>query len=238
MRINANKFLVSHLLLPFIVLVIISIVITLGDVDRILADYFYVIQGNDWAWKSSWLAETVFHKGGRALSLFLALISLTLLIAAYLHRSLAVHKKPLLYLFLATIGSSLLVSFFKAALAVSCPWEFDRYGGNLVYSTVIEQLFVRNGDGCFPAGQASAGYAWISCYFFGLYYQSKWRFAGLAIPIISGIILGVAQQIRGAHFISHDVWTLAICWFYSFALFLLFFKSSSEKIVIPGLICR
>lgn len=237
MNVDVNKLLLSHFLLPFLLLVALSTAITAGDVDRIIADYFYAIQGNDWAWKDSWMVEVFFHKGGRAFSLFLALISLAFLIASYFHRSLAAHKKPLLYLFLATAGSSLLISFFKSALAVSCPWEFDRYGGSLAYSTVIDQLFLRNGEGCFPAGHASAGYAWISCYFFGLHYQSRWRLAGLAIPLIAGIVLGLVQQIRGAHFISHDVWTLAICWFYSFALFLLFFKSPPEKPAIPELIC-
>ena len=238
MTLNLNKLLISHFLLPFFALVMISITIVAGDIDRIIADYFYVIQGNSWAWKDSFIAEMVFHKGGRNLSLLLALTTLILLLTSCFHKSLAAHKKPLLYLFLAAAGGSLLISFLKHALAVSCPWEFDRYGGDLVYSTVIEQLFLRNGEGCFPAGQASAGYAWICCYFFGLHYQSKWRWAGLTIPLLAGIILGVAQQIRGAHFISHDLWTLAICWFYSLGLFLLFFRSPPEKLISPELICQ
>lgn len=234
----SHKFLISHFLLPLFALAMVSIVIVTGDVDRMFADYFYALQGNSWAWKNSFTAEVIFHKGGRNLSLLLALISLTLLITACFHKPFAVHKKPLLYLFLAAAGGSLLISLLKHSLAVSCPWEFDRYGGDLVYSTVIEQLFLRNGEGCFPAGQASAGYAWICCYFFGLHYQSKWRWAGLAIPLVVGIVLGFAQQIRGAHFISHDVWTLATCWFYSLGLFLLFFKSPSEAPIIPELICQ
>ena len=238
MNLTSNNFLILHFLLPFFALIMISIAIVTGDVDRIFADYFYAMQGHSWAWKDSFIAEVIFHKGGRNLSLLFALISLTLLITACFHTSLTVHKKPLLYLFLAAAGGSLLISFLKHSLAVSCPWEFDRYGGNLVYRTVVEQLFQRNGEGCFPAGQASAGYAWICCYFFGLHYQSKWRWAGLAMPLLAGIVLGFAQQIRGAHFISHDLWTLAVCWFYSLGLFLLFFKSPPEELIIPELICQ
>ena len=238
MTLNFTKFLITHFLLPFLALAMISITIALGDIDRIIADHWYAIQGNSWAWKDSFTAEAFFHKGGRNLSLLLALISLTLFVSSCFHNSLAAHKKPLLYLFLAAAGGSLLISFLKHSLAVSCPWEFDRYGGDLVYNTVIEQLFLRNGDGCFPAGQASAGYTWICCYFFGLHYQSKWRWAGLVIPLLAGIVLGFVQQIRGAHFISHDLWTLAICWFYSLGLFLLFFKSPPEKVIIPELICQ
>jgi membrane-associated PAP2 superfamily phosphatase len=93
----------------------------------------------------------------------------------------------------------------------------------------VEQLLIRNGAGCFPAGHASAGYAWISSYFFGLYYQSRWRWVGLGASMIAGAVFGFVQQIRGAHFISHDIWTLAICWFFSLALFLFFFKEKSKN---------
>lgn len=238
MAIISNRFLVTHFLYPLLALMVISVGITSGDVDRNLADYFYYIQGSEWIWKNSWSAETFFHTGGRAASLLLALAVLVLSIAAQLNQLLRPHKKPLLYLLLATVGGSLLVSLFKSLLAVSCPWEFERYGGHLLYVGVVEQLFLRNGEGCFPAGHASAGYAWISCYFFGLHYQSKWRWLGLVIPLIAGIVLGLVQQLRGAHFISHDLWSLAVCWFFSFGLFHMFFKSPIEKLVAPELICQ
>jgi membrane-associated PAP2 superfamily phosphatase len=238
MTVNFKQLLFTHWLLPLVVLAVVSIVIVEGDIDRKLTDYIFAIQGGSWAWKDAWITEVFFHKSGRALSLLLALIVLLLVIASHLTRLSAAHKKPLLYLFLATSGSSLLISFLKSLLAVSCPWEFERYGGHLIDSGLVEQLFLRNGSGCFPAGHASAGYAWVSCYFFGLYYQSKWRRAGLIIPLLVGVVLGLVQQIRGAHFISHDVWSLALCWFFSLGLFCIFFKSHSEKFVAPELLCQ
>lgn len=238
MMINPNKFLIAHFLTPMVALIVASSAITAADFDRTLADYFYLLEGHSWAWKDTWITEVFFHKGARALSLILALTVLTVAITACFSRRLAVHKKPFFYLFFAVSGGSFLISFFKSSLAVSCPWEFERYGGNLIYSNVVEQLFLHNGSGCFPAGHASAGYAWVSCYFFGLYYQSKWHRWGLTIPLLVGLVLGLVQQIRGAHFISHDVWSLALCWFYSLALFLAFFKSSNEKSAAPELICQ
>lgn len=236
--INPNKFVVAHFLTPVIALSVVSIVITVADLDRTVADYFYLLQGHSWAWKDTWTTEVFFHKGARTLSLILALTVLMVAIAACFNHQLALHKKPLFYLFFAVSGSSFLISFFKSSLAVSCPWEFERYGGNLVYSNVVDQLFLGNGAGCFPAGHASAGYAWVSCYFVGLYYQSKWRKAGLVVPLLAGVLLGLVQQIRGAHFISHDVWSLAFCWFFSLGLFCMFFKSPSEELVKPELLCQ
>ncbi len=191
-----------------------------------LADYVYSLQGHNWAWKSAWLLENVIHKGGRALSLLMALLLLVVALASFAVSVLSPFKKTLIFLFIATAIGSILVSLLKSSLAVSCPWEFQRYGGDLVYASVIEQLFLRNGDGCFPAGHASAGYAWVSGYFVGLFYQARWRWWVLFSAIAVGTVFGFAQQLRGAHFISHDLWTLAVCWFVSLCTYVLFFKKS------------
>lgn len=228
MKANTGRFVRAHLFFPLLALLVTSAVISIGSIDRSLADYFYSLQGNSWAWKDTWIAEEFLHKGARAVSVVVALVLLLLVFVSRFHSSLAPHKKSLLYFFVATAGGSLLVSLFKSTLAVSCPWEFDRYGGDLFYSGVVEQLFLRNGEGCFPAGHASAGYAWISAYFFGVYYQSKWRWLGLILPLMAGIVLGLVQQVRGAHFISHDLWSLAVCWILSFGLYVVFFEVPAE----------
>jgi len=229
MSLNIEKNLFTHILYPLIALILASLLISTYNIDQVVADYFYQLQGGTWAWKNSWLAEQFFHKGGRNLSIALALVCIAFLAATYFYKAYEQYRKPLLFLVLAVAGSSASISIFKATFAVSCPWEFARYGGNLHYHTVIEQLFLRNGSGCFPAGQASAGYSWIALYFVGLYYQASWRWLGLAAAIITGVVLGTAQQIRGAHFISHDIWTLAICWFFSLSLYYFMFKKQAFR---------
>lgn len=234
---NSPKFLYNHAIYPLAVLLVLSAAISFFDIDKVLADYFYGLQGHAWAWKDTWLAEEFFHKGGRAGSLLLAVITFALTVTAYCSKRLIRHRRPLLYLFFAATGGSLLVSLLKSSLAVSCPWEFARYGGHLAYNSVFEQLILRNGEGCFPAAHASAGYAWVAVYFFGLGYSSSVRWAGLAMALAAGAVLGFAQQFRGAHFISHDLWTLAVCWFYSLALYLLMFKKYPE-LKGSSLLCR
>lgn len=242
---NRQKFLYTHVIYPLVGLFVLSVAINFFDIDKAVADYFYGLQGNRWAWKDTWLAEEFFHKGGRVGSLLLAITIFVFMVAAYCRISLIRYRRPLLYLFSAVTGSSLLVSLFKSSLAVSCPWEFERYGGNLSYSPVFEQLMLRNGAGCFPAAQASAGYAWVALYFFGLSYPSPYtsryvyrvRWVGLVMALTFGVVLGLAQQVRGAHFMSHDLWTLAVCWFYSLTLYLLMFKKHPE-FTGSGLLCR
>lgn len=227
MSLNIEKNFFAYFLYPLTALILLSIFISTYNIDQIVADYFYALQGGSWAWKNSWLAEHFFHRGGRNLSIGLELVCVILLIITYCNKTYAQHRKSLLFLVIAVAGSSLIISLFKASLAVSCPWEFSRYGGNLHYHTVIEQIFLRNGSGCFPAGQASAGYAWIALYFFGCRYKSSLRWLGLALAITTGIILGGAQQIRGAHFISHDLWTMGLCWFFALSVYCFMFKEKT-----------
>jgi membrane-associated PAP2 superfamily phosphatase len=34
----------------------------------------------------------------------------------------------------------------------------------------------------------------------------------LAAALAAGMVLGLAQQWRGAHFMSHTLWSAAVCW--------------------------
>lgn len=74
-------------------------------------------------------------------------------------------------------------------------------------------------SGCFPAGHASAGYAWLALYFFAREVQPKLRYWALGAGVCLGLVFGIAQQIRGAHFVSDDLWTAAVCWLVGVGLF-------------------
>jgi len=78
---------------------------------------------------------------------------------------------------------------------------------------VWQQLWLRTGEGCFPAAHASAGYAWVCAYFAARSLGVSWAKWLLVGALALGFLFGFGQQLRGAHFISHDLWTLAICWF-------------------------
>ncbi len=227
MSLERATFLKYHYQYPVYSLVILSALIIVFNLDKAIADHFYELQGDTWLWKDAWLTENLLHKGGRTLSISLAIFVLGALIASWCYSPWERLRKPLGYLVLALLGGSLLVSTLKASLAISCPWEFAIYGGHLPYTNVVQQLIQRDGEGCFPAGHASAGYSWVALYFFGLYFQSPLRWLGLAGALLAGLVFGIAQQIRGAHFISHDLWTLAICWFFSLTLYLAFFEQKS-----------
>jgi len=222
----------NHLQIPFALFVILALSIELGGVDMWLADKFYAWEGGTWALKNAWLTSAIIHNAGKHLSLLIALFILLAFISTYFSQRFRQYRRELLYLLLAAGGGSLLISILKDITHVSCAWDFSRYGGDREYATVFIQMLQRKGHNCFPAGHASGGYAWLAFYFLGIHLNSKWRWAGLALACTVGLIFGISQQLRGAHFISHDLWTLGICWFFSLFVFKLMLvdKKHSSKI--------
>lgn len=62
----------------------------------------------------------------------------------------------------------------------------------------------------------------MALYFFLLATRPRWRWVGLAVGVSLGVLFGATQQLRGAHFLSHDLWTAVICWACALGGYLLF----------------
>ena len=136
------------------------------------------------------------------------------------------------YLVVAVAGSTLLVALLKDVTHVNCPWSVDRYGGEVPYlSTWREVLHHGRSGRCFPSGHAGSGYALVAWYFFCRRFAPRWRWVALGVAIGLGVAFGVAQQLRGAHYLSHDVWALAICWFVAVAATPLLKRGSCGELV-------
>jgi membrane-associated PAP2 superfamily phosphatase len=118
-----------------------------------------------------------------------------------------------LQLALTTVLSLLVVSMLKYASMTSCPWDLAEFGGVAQYASHWALGVIDGGGGkCFPAGHASAGFAFIGGYFALRHRQPRAARLWLAGALVAGLVLGWAQQIRGAHFLSHTLWTGWICW--------------------------
>jgi membrane-associated PAP2 superfamily phosphatase len=122
-------------------------------------------------------------------------------------------------------------AFGKAAINRHCPWDYDRYGGPVPYSGLFEPAPPGCARGnCFPAGHASGGFSLMSSYFI-FYGRSRGRaIAGLLAGLALGSLFGFGQVARGAHFVSHNIWTAAVCWFSALALYQWVFRG---RLLVP-----
>ena len=216
----------NHLIVPLIVFFLLAGLFEQSQIDLIIADWLYQSEGGHWALRHNFLFSNILHQDAAQLVKTLALLVFGL--AAVSHRVawLKPYRQALWYLALAMPVSALLVSVGKSLTHVDCPWDLLRYGGEQSYLKLFELRIESQSSGrCFPAGHASGGYTLMALYFFFLQIKPGWRFYGLGIGLACGLLFGVTQQLRGAHFLSHDLWTLAICWFNSLVWYQIMLKN-------------
>lgn len=109
--------------------------------------------------------------------------------------------------------SLVLISTLKHFSHTSCPWDLAEFGSTGRYVSHWAWGEADGGPGrCFPAGHASAGFAFLGGYFALRDVSPRRALQCLAIVLSAGLILGLAQQLRGAHFMSHTLWTGWLCW--------------------------
>lgn len=209
--------LLTHLWVPLGLVLLLSALLMVGGVDQRLADVLYRAQGGQWLLKDHWLTEGVIHRGGKWLSVLAALGVMAAAATCWFTRH--AWRWPLTLLAGSVALSTALVAQLKHFTGMDCPWDLGRYGGQLPYYGLFEPRHGVAASGCFPAGHASAGYAWVALYFFALATAPRLRVPALLIGLVAGAVFGIAQQLRGAHFLSHDLWTLAICWTVSLLVF-------------------
>lgn len=125
-------------------------------------------------------------------------------------RSLATSER--VQLALTVLVSVLVVSLVKTSSRTSCPWDLQAFGGTATHVSHWAWGVVDGGPGrCFPAGHASAAFAYVGGWFALRRHAPRAAGHWLAIALVLGFVLGLAQQWRGAHYMSHTLWSAWFC---------------------------
>lgn len=188
------------------------------DLDLWIAHQFYDSVNQQWPLRSMFITKTLLHDDAQIVIKLLGIVSISLVVISRMSERLRTFRKPLTYLFLATFTGPLIVTILKSTTHMQTPWRIAEFGGDMPYIRLFDSVNETLPIGyAFPGGHSSAGFAFFSLYFLCYFYAPTYRYLGLIIPLTLGILFAVDQEIRGAHFFSHDVMSLFICW--SSALF-------------------
>lgn len=200
---GANRARRGWALLPWALLpAVLAIVAQQTAMDTVLADALFAWEGQHWALRDDAIARGLLHDGG-AMACRLAWLGVVAAwLATFAVDSLRPRRLRLARLALSVLVAATLLAMLKQVTAVHCPWDLVRYGGSALPGD--------GGGACFPAGHAGAGYAWLALAFSAE--TPSGRRTGLATGAAIGVVFGIDQQLRGAHFLSHDLWAAALCW--------------------------
>ncbi|XOF33337.1 MAG: phosphatase PAP2 family protein [Candidatus Electrothrix sp. YB6] len=231
--------------IPFMVffpclLLIFALIFEYSGIDIWWVSHFYDPGNNIWPYREHWLFDHIIHSGGQLLDWSFAAIWLLFFLLINIRKDLRIYRKIALYFFVATAAGPLLVGIGKKFTHIYSPWDLQLFNGPEPYIRMLDAVPANAPKGhAFPAGHASGGYCFLSIYFVLLRYRSAYRGYGLIFGLVLGLIFGLGQQIRGAHFPSHDMITVLICWYASLACYLLFYPEEwqflkTERILLPG----
>lgn len=218
------RFRVLHIFLPLAAFTLLAALFEFPGLDIGLSSPFYQPPAG-WIYKDSWWASGLIHEGGRKFILVIALVALAVWALSYLVASLRFLRRAALFLVLSIALGTGIVSLGKHTLNRHCPWDYDVFNGPVPYVRLFETTPPGHEKGnCFPAGHASGGFSLMSTYFIFAGQDRRKALGGLLLGLIMGSLFGFGQVARGAHFVSHNVWTAAICWFTALGLYIGPFK--------------
>lgn len=231
-KLSTNNSALNNFLLFFpCVLLVIAVFFEYSNFDIWWVSHFYDSQNHIWPYKHHWLFDTVIHSGGRLLDRFFVLLWLISFIIANCKKTLFHYRKILLFFLCACAIGPILVGLVKSITHIYTPWNLLIFNGKYPYIRLFDAVSPNLPVGhAFPAGHASGGYCFMALYFVLHQTHPRYKYYGLLIGLLLGLIFGVGQQIRGAHFPSHDIFTLIICWYSSMLVYLLFYRKEWQSI--------
>ena len=221
-----------HISYPLVLFLFVASIFEYFQLDIDIAQYFFKLEGgvDSWPLRAQWLSENVLHTGGRNLVILLGSALLISLGFSYRSKYWNQYRLSLLCLTLSVLTSIILVKLGKEFTHVSCPWDAIQFGGQFAYVPIFSPLPKGAEFGqCFPGGHSSGGYAWVALYYFALQVRPKLRWYGLGFGALLGATFSLTQQLRGAHFFSHGLWSFAIAWFTASSYYYLLFVRDKKQ---------
>lgn len=213
----------------FAISLALAVFLLLDDpLDKYLQDFFYMGGGH-------WLLEKSLHPWAYYIfyllpKWLLSLFSVFLLFQGVNSFRNGNKRRALQYglVFLTLALVPLLISIIKNISLVPCPYNLVEYGGTVEAESIIQFILLRNSTegSCFPAGHASGGFALLGLVFLARDHKEFWRYLFLANGL--GFVMGIYQQARGAHFLSHNLVTQSIAFAVVLLILIIFnrFKKS------------
>jgi len=190
--------------------ILLALMAVLTDWDVALADAAFDRRINAFPWRHAWLTEVFNHVILKRLFTLAGLIFLATALWDL------VSPRPWSWLrrfqwrvvALSALSVPAATSFIKYLSASHCPWDLQRYGGTEPYVALFHVLPAGAVPGqCMPAGHASSALWMISIAVFFIPRRPVQGALVLAAFLALGIGVGWLQQLRGAHFLSHTLWS-------------------------------
>ena len=195
-----------------ITLMVLLLVFEPTRLDFAIARTFYAPDSGFIGRHSFWLEDILHDRAKQAVIIF-GILAIVGFLISLVSKRLRTLRRRLGYLVLSLALSTGIVTPLKQLTAVHCPWSLIEFGGKEQFTSLIEKRAPTEKLGrCWPGGHASAGFSLIALFFFLRDRRPFNARIALAIALVTGSVFSVGRMMQGAHFLSHNLWTLLIDW--------------------------
>lgn len=159
-----------------------------------------------------WL-EDILHDRAKQVVIALGVLAIVGFLLSLLLVKWRTWRRPLGYLVLALGISTSIVTPLKKLTAVQCPWSLSEFGGAQAFSPLLGERPATDKPGrCWPGGHASAGFSLFAVFFALRDRRPRSARIALAVALTLGTLFSIGRMLQGAHFLSHNLWTLLFDW--------------------------
>ena len=197
-----KKFLYSNgLILALTMLILLFYFPVGGAIDLHLIQPFMDASGN-FIYRDNWYLVQINHTLFKNMLSAVYLSFLALWFGSFKLPRLKAKRWQYGYMFWMSMLSLGIIGILKSTSTHACPWY-------MVEQTPMGYIwnFAATHGHCFPGGHASVGFALLTGFFAYRLTQPKLAYLFLVLGLVIGFILGWGQMMRGAHFLSHNLWT-------------------------------
>ncbi|MGE8498870.1 MAG: phosphatase PAP2 family protein [Pseudomonas sp.] len=183
-----------------------------SGLDFYLAHLFYQ-PGQGFIGRHSFWLEDILHDRAKQALIALGVLAITGFALSLLHRGWRAWRRPLGYLVLSLALSTSIVPPLKAITGMHCPWSLSEFGGTETFTPLFGERAPSEKPGrCWPGGHASAGFSLIALFFTLRDRYPRLARVALAVALGLGTVFSLGRMMQGAHFLSHNLWTLLLDW--------------------------
>lgn len=184
------------------------------ELDACVSGYFYDTALATFPLRHNWVTETVLHDLARDATIAIALLIVFLLAVNLSLDQCIKRRRALMFSLTSMVITTAVVATIKHSSNIHCPYDLVEYGGR--YSRVLPGdaflAHIESPGHCWPSGHASTGFSLFALFFAARWLGSRWAPLLFWLAATAGIVCTLAQTARGAHFISHGLWTGLIIW--------------------------
>ncbi|WP_425913033.1 phosphatase PAP2 family protein [Pseudomonas sp. GWSMS-1] len=169
--------------------------------------------GQGFIGKHSFWLEDILHDRAKQLVIVFGVLAIIGFVISLLPTRFRVWRRSLGFLVLALGISTSVVTPLKALTAVHCPWSLSEFGGTETFTPLLSERAATESPGrCWPGGHASSGFSLLALFF--LLRDKRPRSARVALVFALGLgaLFSLGRMMQGAHFLSHNLWTLLFDW--------------------------